>query len=372
MILIVLPKNNPLDFTNPKPVVSAMIPYAVYSKFAEDICIFTPQTEHNDKIKSKILPKANYNKHCLTEIQQLLNEGIDVDIVEVHQDVRLAGLIAKKFPQIKVSVVKHSNYFINRFKENFSLIRLYYYRQYIRYLHSTYCVSNYVRDVLVSGYPKIKNKIWTIYNTYGHMLDSIKNATAVKKKKQIIFAGKPVSHKGIVEFISSLPLVLNQHKDYAAVIIGAFFSSKEKYANTMVQLLESNEVKELIAAKRILFLKNLKPSEVFANMQESSIAVIPTKTNEPFGLVCLEAHLSKCAVISSGRGGLREISGNHAIYLKDVSAKDIADSIDYLIKNPNILENLSVEGYEYAYNKFAPQNLVAILDAKREKIINEH
>ncbi|MDR2008562.1 MAG: glycosyltransferase family 4 protein, partial [Alphaproteobacteria bacterium] len=208
-----------------------------------------------------------------------------------------------------------------------------------------------------------------VYNSYGHILESIENSSNIVKKNQIIFAGKPVAHKGIIEFISALPRVLNNHKDYTAVIIGAFFSKKEKYAATIANLLESAEIKELISAKRIIFLKNLSPSEVFAKMSESKIAVIPTKTKEPFGLVCLEAHLAKCAVVSSKSGGLPEISGDNAIYLNPVSATEIAKSIEYLIENPHILGKLAENGKIYAHDKFSPQVLVAILDVMREEFL---
>ncbi|MDR0485023.1 MAG: glycosyltransferase family 4 protein [Alphaproteobacteria bacterium] len=373
MILIILPKNNPLDSIKPKPVVSAMFPYTVYSQFVEDIRIFSPLTDNpNNQVNFKLFPKANYNKLCIDEIQKLLDNNTLIPIVEVHQDVRLAGLIAKKFPQIKVSVIKHGDYFINRFKESLAIMRLFYYRKYIRYLHSTYCISDYVLNSLLSGYPKIKNKIFTVYNTYGHILEEVEKKSEIVKKNQIIFVGKPVPHKGIVEFISALPEVLKQHKDYTAIIVGAFFSKKEKYAKTIEELMESSQIKELISSGRIVLFKNLTPTDVFSKMLESKIAVVPTKTKEPFGLVCLEAHLAKCAVVSSKNGGLPEVSGDYALYLKSVLLEEIVSSIDYLIKNANVLSDLSRNGYEYAYNKFAPKNLVPILDSKRIEIINEY
>lgn len=377
MILVVLPKNNPLDLIKPKPVVSAMLPYITYSKFL-DICVFSPFSDNpNNFVTNKIFSKKNstkktYTKSVLIEIQNLLTNGEKICVIEVHQDVKLAGNIAKKFPDIKVSVVKHNNYCINRFKEKFCLLRAYYYYRYIKYLHSIYCNSNYVSSVIAKNYPLMKSKTFTIYNSFGHIKDAISKLPVdfSDKKDQIVFAGKPVNHKGIKEFISALPDVLKKHTSYKAIIIGAFFSKKNKYSKTIKEIISSSELKNLISEGRIVFLKNLTPDLVFKNMLESKLVVVPSKSNEPFGLVCLEAHLAKCAVISSGRGGLKEVSGEYALYLDSVSPIDISSKLNFLIENSNEMSSLAKDGHDYAFNKFDPQKLVVILDAKRSEIIN--
>jgi glycosyltransferase involved in cell wall biosynthesis len=378
MILIILPKNNPLEEAKPKPVVSAMIPYVLYSSYKEEICIFSSYTDNpkidvNNKIFSKQQStKKKYILAVLLEIQRLLDNGISIPIVEVHQDVSLAGIIAKNFPNIRVSVIKHGDYCINRFKEKFSLIRWFYYNRYIKYLHSIYTISNYVRLAIEKDYPKMETKIFTVYNTYGHISQSLITQENNNKKNQIVFAGKPVAHKGISEFILSLPPVLNKHLDYKAIIIGAFFSKKGKYLKEIDGLFEKNDIRKLIDDSRIVFLKNLNPDEVFKNMAESKIAVVPTKTNEPFGLVCLESHLAKCAVVSSGNGGLSEISGDYALYLDCVSKDEISNKLNILIENEKKLRILASSGFEYTYNKFDPKKLALILDAKRQESINEY
>ncbi len=380
MILVILPYNNPLDERQPKPVVLAMLPYIVYSQFSKDICIFSAYTDKpNNGFNNKIFSQEDsliksYTRAVLLEIQKMIYQGIKIPVVEVHQDIKLASAIAKKFPKIKVSVVKHGDYCVNRFREKFSLVRSYYYHRYLKYLHNIYCNSEYVTEQIQNNYPKISDRVITIYNTYGHISEEIKEfqETKPKKRNQIIFAGKPVHYKGINELMLALPSVLKKHSNYNAVIVAAFFSKKRKYSRTMEKLVSNLEIKKFIDENRIIIFKNLFPGDVFKNMTQSKIAVVPTTRREPFGLVCLEAHMAKCAVLSSGLGGLREVSGDYALELSEVTVEDMISKLNYLIENENILEKFALEGNEHCAKQFDPKRLSRLLDDKRIEIMNEY
>ena len=106
---------------------------------------------------------------------------------------------------------------------------------------------------------------------------------------------------------------------------------------------------------------------MFQYLQSAQIATVLTKKPEPFGLVALEYHLARCVVVSSGTGGLKEISSQNALYLKQVSAKDIFYAISHIINNyENIYSLLSINGYNYTKEKFNIINLVKIIDNYRE------
>ena len=127
----------------------------------------------------------------------------------------------------------------------------------------------------------------------------------------------------------------------------------------------------MLEKNRVKILRNITPEEVFYNLSESEIAVAPTKSNEPFGLVALEYHLASCAVISSGNGGLIEISGEHAYYLPEVSKQAILDAINYFVNNPEKMKKASMVGQIFVREKFNPYYLVSKIDILREEIISE-
>jgi glycosyltransferase involved in cell wall biosynthesis len=49
-------------------------------------------------------------------------------------------------------------------------------------------------------------------------------------------------------------------------------------------------------------------------MQRAAIVVVPSRWEEPFGLVALEAMACGAALICSPRGGLPEVAGETALY----------------------------------------------------------
>ncbi len=368
-VFIVLPSNNPLDFAYPKPVVSAMMPYVIYSKYKDNIKVISPYNDNQISpintifISKESSKKKNYYRAVLNTIKECDDKSI---IIEVHQDIRLAGLLAKNLPTARVVAVKHADYAINSFRERFWIVRFYYYRRYMQYLEKVFCNSNYVKETFISKYKWMQNRFFTLYNSYGHILDSVAlSEKSSFKKNEILFAGKPVQHKGIKEFIMALPGVLNNNADYTAVIVGAFFSKKNKYTKELELLLQQEAIQKLVIQHKIVFHRNLSPREVFSKMLDARIVIVPTKTNEPFGLVCLEAHLAKCAVITSGRGGLREISDCNAVYLDRVTSRDIAIKINFLLQQPEKIKNMAIEGFNYAKAKFDPIELVKTIDLFR-------
>jgi len=65
-----------------------------------------------------------------------------------------------------------------------------------------------------------------------------------------------------------------------------------------------------------------------------SASVVASKWAEPFGRVTLEAHAGGAALISSGTGGLSEISGDAALYLEAVTGPVIASALCQLAGCP--------------------------------------
>ncbi len=366
-IAVVFPYNNPCSQINTRPVVLAGLPYVTYSKWKKDIIIFTSYTEtpiefNNLVIIDKIYnSKKKYNKMVIEQLKQL-----QITRVEIHQDCILASEIKKSIPTIKVALIKHGEYLINRFQEQFSLLRKIFYFRYIKHIAEIYCISDFVHNSLTALYPKIKDRIFTMYNTYGHISPFLANKDVVEKKSQIIFVGKPLAYKGIEEFLDSLPMLLSKYPTWTAIVVGAFFSSKSKYVLYFQKLLKKPEIQKLILENKLTIMNNLSSQEVFHIMQESTISVIPTKTQEPFGLVAVESHLAKCAVISSGNGGLKEISGQHASYLDSVGKENIFNAISLLIENTTKTKMLALLGYNNCLIKFSPQKLVRLLDDKRQ------
>ena len=124
-----------------------------------------------------------------------------------------------------------------------------------------------------------------------------RNKVNLNNKKNIItFVGKLNKSKGYDLFGQSIIKILNKYKDWSGIVIGD--EPRDK--------LEFNH-------KNLIKLGFLKHKDVLNIYKKSSIAVVCSRWEEPFGRTSLEASSRGCAVIISNRGGLPETITNGII-----------------------------------------------------------
>ena len=139
------------------------------------------------------------------------------------------------------------------------------------------------------------------------------------KKKIISFVGKLNTAKGYDVFGKSVINILNKYKDWNAVVIG-----DERRENISF----NHKKLKILGFKSNKFILNF--------LKKVSIAVVPSKWDEPFGRTSLEAASRGCAVIISNKGGLPETSKS-AIILDEINEKNLTNKLDKLINNKNYL-----------------------------------
>ncbi len=161
------------------------------------------------------------------------------------------------------------------------------------------------------------------------------------KKKWITFVGKLNKAKGYDIFCNAIKKVLDQNPDWKAIVIGD--EKREK-----INLIHKN-------AKLLGFKKH---NEVINIFKKTSIAVVCSRWEEPFGRTSLEASANGCAVIITDKGGLPETITNAKI-LKQLSSFELKKAINILIKNNTLrkkLQKLSIKNF-YLTHKFVSKNI---------------
>ena len=148
-----------------------------------------------------------------------------------------------------------------------------------------------------------------------HQSINKKKINLEKKQKLISFVGKLNSAKGYDIFGKTIIKILNKYPDWSANIIGD--EPREEFN---------------FNHKNLNMLGFKKHNEVLSNFEKTSIAVVCSRWNEPFGRSSLEASSRGCALIISDTGGLKETT-DHAIILKKISEQSIFDNIKELIQN---------------------------------------
>ena len=162
-----------------------------------------------------------------------------------------------------------------------------------------------------------------------------------KKKKLITFVGKLNSAKGYDLFANSIKKILDKHKDWRALVVGD--EAREKIS---------------IDHKNLKVLGFLQHKDVLNIYKKTSIAVVCSRWEEPFGRTSLEASSRGCAVIISDRGGLPETITN-GIIIRNLNSKTVYQSIDNLIKKEQFRKNiqkLSIDNF-YLTNSYISKKI---------------
>ncbi len=172
-----------------------------------------------------------------------------------------------------------------------------------------------------------------------------------KKKNIISFIGKLNSSKGYDIFGKAVLKILEKYKDWKAVVIGDEPRQKFYFNHKNLELLGFKD-----------------HSYILKKLKEISIAVVPSKWNEPFGRSSLEASSRGCALILSNTGGLSETT-NHALVLDQINEKDLFNKIELLINDRKLRSYLQKKTYENfnLTNNYASKNI----DKLRLNLINK-
>ena len=292
------------------------------SKFKKNIRIFgsTDNVDNvfikNNYINIKI-PKTKLASKSNLYIKQLLNfcKVDNPSLIEIHNRPSYLVNISKMYKKTNFVLVIHNDPLnlkgSNSVEERKRLLNLCY---------KIYFVSSWVEEKFFNGIDK------NFYNNFKTVYPRITKFP--KKEKLIIFSGKLNAAKGFDKFATAIIQILKKYKEWKSIIIGD--EPREKYS---------------FKHSRLLFTGWISQDKVLNLYNKSSITVVPSLWEEPFGRSSLEAGSRGNAVIISKKGGLPETIEN-PIFLKNVSSISIYNEIDKLIKNKNLLKKKQLRSFK--------------------------
>ena len=162
------------------------------------------------------------------------------------------------------------------------------------------------------------------------------------KEKRIIYVGRVVPDKGVLQLVQALARVLPDHPDWIAHIVGARWFGNERRLSPY----EREVLRAAKSCNRIVPEGYRPHEEVIATLRKASIVVVPSCWDDPFPRTALEALAHGCALICSRRGGIPEIGTNRALFLENVSGDSLADALDHLVSDNEERRALQCRGWE--------------------------
>ena len=186
-----------------------------------------------------------------------------------------------------------------------------------------YFVSKWVKNKFFEGLPyKYRNNCDILY-------PAIQPLNKFPKKENIIiFSGKLNSSKGYDVFGNAVIKILDKYKNWNALAIGNEPREKHNFIH-----------------KRFKILDWIKHDEILKYYKKSSISIVPSKWQEPFGRTALESAAYGCSTITSKNGGLPETFKN-PIFLNKVNKENLFNEIKKLIDNPQLMQKIQKNNFK--------------------------
>jgi len=166
-----------------------------------------------------------------------------------------------------------------------------------------------------------------------------------------LFVGRIIPEKGLDILIDAY-----NNMDYSKatlVVVGSakWYGDGKQIRGTYTSQLQDKVDK---SNKNIKFLDYVSGRDLYTLYSATDIFVCPSRWNEPFGLVVVEAMASENAVIASNVGGIPEIieSGKDGILFSPENSIELSGQLDKLCNEPKIKFKLGKQGRKKVLHYF--------------------
>ncbi|WP_318478782.1 glycosyltransferase family 4 protein [Photobacterium leiognathi] len=238
----------------------------------------------------------------------LFNEIKKNDIVIIHNRPKLVSFLRRLGFDKKIFLHLHNSHLANLAINEIN--------DTIYHSDKIFYCSDFLKTEVEDKLNKNNNKNIVIYNGCKNISDS---NFFEPREKVILFSGRFIDDKGILELIDGFNLLKGSYELHLAggVSSGIDNATSPYYEKIKNKIKGNDKIKNIGYLDHDLLLKKMRESEIF---------IMPSKWKEPFGMVALEAYLSGCKVISSKNGGAKEFLLLDAVYC-DCEPKSIFKAI---------------------------------------------
>ena len=186
-----------------------------------------------------------------------------------------------------------------------------------------------------------------------------------QEKKIVMFAGRIVATKGIVELTQAFEIL--GRDDTVLMVVGAHNFGTGQTSEFQMAM----EQRFAALGNRVCFTGFVPYEEMWKYYQLADVAALPSVWEEPAGLTMIEACAAGVPLITTKSGGIPEyILGKEALVLeRDDLVSHLVFAITEILDNREIWEEKAIKQKEYVINnynvkKYYEAFLKALLDEK--------
>lgn len=235
-------------------------------------------------------------------------------------------------------------------------------------------VSSHIKKKVIENFKVPSEKVVVVHNGVDTNLfkydyqgaREIRQKLGFTSNHLILFVGRIVPQKGLIELIESLPDILVSVPDAKLIIVGPIgdFSCKRKddYFKDLM-----DKTMQLGLGDSVIYLGQIPLQELVKVYSAANLCVVPSVWDEPFGLVVIEAMACSRPVVAFSVGGIPEIIEDcvSGYLVERGNKKELAHKIVMLLSDPEKGEYMGrmgrnrVERY-FSYERIAMKLLSQI------------
>lgn len=205
-----------------------------------------------------------------------------------------------------------------------------------------------VSEFLKKHYSKYidSNKLFLLYNCIDfNIFDSKHYKKSNNKDFTFMYFGRITEEKGILELIFSFKELCRDYSNIKLMVVGSGWFDSSKLSNFEEQIRN-----EIISIKdKVEFTGFVDHDRIPEYLNIADCVVIPSKCDEAFGVVAIEAMAMKKTIISSNSGGLVEPLNNECSVIID--RNNLKELLYINMKNILVDKDLSNQMANNAYNR---------------------
>lgn len=165
------------------------------------------------------------------------------------------------------------------------------------------------------------------------------------RRSELIYVGERAGYKDFSTLIRAFAISIFLQKNFKVRVVGSPFTREELTLMCELKVQDS-------------FVSHMANDLQLAELYRASVGLVVTSTYEGFGLPILESMASRCPVISTGGGSLKEIGGDHYIPFNAGDPESLALSIERatsLVFNTEFLTQAYQHAQQFSWSKTAKQ-----------------
>lgn len=245
------------------------------------------------------------------------------------------------YPFLKRNIIFHVND-----PNSFSRVNRFFLKIADRKTKKFIAASGFIKkDLMACGIAE--NKIEVVHNGV-NVDENYKKPQSQTPILRLGIVGQVIERKGHEDLIMALSL-LNKNADIELLIFG---NGPDDYTGKLKQLAKAKGVEDLITWKGFVSSKN----EIY---NQIDVLLAPTRNEEPFALVALEAAAHSVPVIASHSGGFPEsVSNNETGFIVEkYNPQQIAEKIQLFRSTPSLVKTMGQKGFAMALSKFRVEDM---------------